>query len=114
MIKEVKWNFSDSLQTVKSLIQDPTNVQVNFHDIVYQNAKLIVPDGTKHLYQSAEGWKNFATILEEGETAIRGISAGSPAEIIRYSLDGRRLAAPQKGVNIIRMSDGSTRKVIVK
>jgi hypothetical protein len=114
LIKEVKWNFSDSLQTVKSLIQDPTNVQVNFHDIVYQNATLIVPNGTKHLYQSAEGWKNFATILEEGETAIRGISAGSPAEIIRYSLDGRRLAAPQKGVNIIRMSDGSTRKVIVK
>ena len=114
LIKEVKWNFSDSLQTVKSLIQDPTNVQVNFHDIVYQNAKLIVPDGTKHLYQSAEGWKNFATIMEDGETAIGGITISSPIESKRYSLDGRRLTRPQKGINIIRQSDGTVKKVILK
>ncbi len=114
LIKEVKWNFSDSLQTVKSLILDPTNVQINFHDIVYQNAKLIVPVGTKHLYQTAEGWKNFATIMEEGETAIEGITISSPIESKRYSLDGRRLKSPQKGINIIRQSDGTTKKVIVK
>ena len=114
LIKEVKWNFSDSLQTVKSLIQDPTNVQVNFHDIVYQNATLIVPNGTKYLYQSAEGWKKFSTIMEEGETAIGRITSSSPIESKRYSLDGRRLKSPQKGINIIRQSDGTTKKVIVK
>lgn len=32
----------------------------------------------------------------------------------RYSLDGRRLSAPQKGLNIVRMADGTTRKVMVK
>ncbi|MBQ9667196.1 MAG: hypothetical protein IJV45_00400 [Prevotella sp.] len=32
----------------------------------------------------------------------------------RYGLDGRQLTAPQKGLNIIRMSDGSVRKVMVK
>lgn len=32
----------------------------------------------------------------------------------RYSLDGRRLTAPQRGLNIIRMADGTTRKVMVK
>lgn len=35
-------------------------------------------------------------------------------EVARYSLDGRKLSAPQKGINILRMSDGTTRKVIVK
>ncbi len=35
-------------------------------------------------------------------------------EVARYTLDGKRINAPQKGVNIIRMSDGSTRKVVVK
>lgn len=31
-----------------------------------------------------------------------------------YTLDGRRLSAPQRGVNIIRYADGSTRKVVVR
>ena len=32
----------------------------------------------------------------------------------RFSLDGRRLTSPQKGINIIRMTDGTVRKVIVR
>lgn len=35
-------------------------------------------------------------------------------EVARYTIDGKRISAPQKGLNIIRMSDGSTRKVVVK
>ncbi len=31
-----------------------------------------------------------------------------------YSLDGKKLAKPQKGINIIRYSDGTTRKVLIK
>ncbi len=35
-------------------------------------------------------------------------------EVARYSLDGRLLSAPASGINIIRYSDGSVRKVMVK
>ena len=35
-------------------------------------------------------------------------------EVARFSADVKRISAPQKGLNIIRMSDGSTRKVVVK
>ena len=35
-------------------------------------------------------------------------------EVARFSADGKRISAPQKGLNIIRMSDGSIRKVVVK
>ena len=31
-----------------------------------------------------------------------------------YSLDGKKLSKPQKGINILRYSDGTTRKVLVK
>lgn len=31
-----------------------------------------------------------------------------------FSIDGRPLSAPQKGINIVRMSDGSVRKVLIK
>ncbi|MGN0222641.1 MAG: hypothetical protein ACI4AM_01305 [Muribaculaceae bacterium] len=39
---------------------------------------------------------------------------GAPAEVVGiYDLSGRRLTAPQRGVNILLMSDGSARKIIV-
>ena len=31
-----------------------------------------------------------------------------------YSLDGKRLSAPAKGLNIVKMSDGSVKKIIVR
>ncbi|MGN0238036.1 MAG: hypothetical protein ACI4AK_08150 [Lepagella sp.] len=42
------------------------------------------------------------------------IAADQLVEVERYTLDGTRISAPVKGVNIIRYNDGSTRKVIVK
>lgn len=41
-------------------------------------------------------------------------AAGDAREVARYSVDGRQLSAPQPGLNIIRMSDGTSRKVWVK
>lgn len=32
----------------------------------------------------------------------------------RYTIDGRQIAAPQRGINILRMEDGCIRKVMVK
>ena len=41
-------------------------------------------------------------------------SMDEPVEVARYSLDGRLLSEPERGVNIVKMSDGTVRKVIVK
>lgn len=41
-------------------------------------------------------------------------SMDEPMEVARYSLDGRLLSEPERGVNIVKMSDGTARKVIVK
>ena len=35
-------------------------------------------------------------------------------EVARYDIQGRMISKPQKGINIVRYSDGTTRKVIVK
>ena len=35
-------------------------------------------------------------------------------EVARYDIQGRKIAGLQKGVNIIRYADGTTRKVLVK
>ena len=39
---------------------------------------------------------------------------GSVEETERYTLDGRRIEKSVRGVNIVRFSDGSTRKEMVK
>ncbi len=35
-------------------------------------------------------------------------------EVARYTVDGRRINAPVKGINIVKYEDGTTRKVVVK
>ena len=43
------------------------------------------------------------------------VSSHEPAiEVARYNINGHRISSPQRGINIIRMSDGTTRKVVVK
>ncbi len=48
------------------------------------------------------------TVVEEVEIAT------NTREVARYSVDGRQLNTPQPGVNIIKMSDGTAKKVWVK
>ena len=54
--------------------------------------------------------KNFSIPISKGD----GINAtkvdGKPVSVYDYT--GRRLAAPQRGVNLLRMSDGTVRKVV--
>lgn len=42
------------------------------------------------------------------------MAAEEVVEVARYTLDGQRVDRPVKGINIIRYSDGSVRKVMVK
>ncbi len=47
-------------------------------------------------------------------TAVEEVAATTAREVARYSVDGRQLTAPQPGLNIIKMSDGTSKKVWVK
>ncbi len=41
-------------------------------------------------------------------------TAGAAKEVVRYAIDGSRLASPRKGINIVLYSDGTRRKVLVR
>ena len=58
--------------------------------------------------------ENAAVAVPGTDTGINGYSVDNVRETGRYSLDGRQMTAPQRGLNIVRMSDGSIKKVIVK
>lgn len=62
-------------------------------------------------------WVSNANIVKVGETVGIDkpiVSNGDVKEVSRYAVDGTQLSAPAKGLNIIKMSDGTTRKVVVK
>lgn len=46
--------------------------------------------------------------------AITEVINGDATEVARYSVDGRHITSPEQGINIVVMSDGTTRKVLVK
>ncbi len=83
-----------------------------FKGIDKSNCTLIVPQESLDAYKSAAQWKSFFNIT----TGIKNVpnTSSSATESERYSTDGTRLASPQKGINIIRMSDGTVKKVLVK
>ena len=85
------------------------------------NATLYVPKGSKSAYQAANYWKEFKEIIEIDLSEIDEISIqGSGYTNInqeratRYTIDGKRISEPQRGLNIIRTKDGKTRKVVIK
>lgn len=48
-------------------------------------------------------------------TAISSTAAATNLhEVARYTVDGRRINQPQKGLNIVKFSDGSVKKVVVE
>lgn len=49
----------------------------------------------------------------DGTTAINGVADNTNATVVaRYAADGTRLSAPQKGLNIVKLSNGKTVKYI--
>ena len=46
--------------------------------------------------------------------SVGEVSKANVTEVARYAADGRQLTQPQRGLNIVRMSDGSVKKVMNK
>lgn len=84
------------------------------------NSTLHVPAAAIETYKNAEQWKNFGNIvaLTDDDPKPTGISAMEYAPMTTnkaiYDLQGHQLAQPKKGLNIIKMSDGTTKKVVIK
>lgn len=75
---------------------------------------LHVPTNCKSSYTSANLWKDFDNILEFGVTGIDDIKPDNNKIIQYYTIDGIPLKAPIHGINIVKMSDGTAKKVFIK
>ena len=66
-------------------------------------------DGT-----SAKAPARLSMRIDGYTTGIDAIDALNDAEAEYYDLSGKRLDEPQRGVNIVRMKSGKTKKIIIK
>lgn len=56
-----------------------------------------------------------AVNIRQSHTGISAVTTSNDAtEVARYTIDGRAISAPQAGVNIVKISDGTVKKVLVK
>ena len=79
-----------------------------------KNCTIYVPKGTYDAYKSSE-FGYFEKIVEFDATGIDKVTTSTNAkEVSRYSANGQRLSAPAKGLNIVKYSDGSVKKVVVQ
>ena len=85
-----------------------------FEGCASRKCTLYVPKGTYDNYRLSE-FGYFENIVEFDATGIDKTTTSTDVEeVSRYSLNGQRLAVPVKGLNIVKYSDGTARKVVVK
>lgn len=86
-----------------------------FDDCDAKKCTVYVPKGTYDDYWLSE-FGYFENIVEFDPTGINNnvITSNDAKELSRYSVNGQRLSAPTKGLNIVKYSDGSVKKVAVQ
>ena len=85
-----------------------------FEGCASRKCTLYVPKGTYDNYRLSE-FGYFENIVEFDATGIdKTTTSIDVEEVSRYSLNGQRLVGPTKGLNIVKYSDGSVKKVAVE
>ena len=93
----------------------PLSASSAFSGADISKSTLYVPQGTEQDYWLSPVWGDFGKIVEFDATGIDKVTASNDAkELSRYSVNGQRLSAPSKGLNIVKYSDGSVEKVAVQ
>ena len=97
--EEQEYTYKANIST-NNLIQDKSNLKV----IV-----MLIDRSTGRIVNAAQ-----TTIDAYNTTAVDEVISSTTQKAERFTLDGQKVSAPQRGINIIRMSEGTVRKVLVK
>ena len=76
-------------------------------------ATLYVPEASLNSYKTTSPWSGFGTILAIKSSGIETNTVGTSATVDAiYNLEGKRNGGIKSGMNILRMSNGTTRKIM--
>ena len=109
------------LNTVFSFVENPFEVSDDSFGVNWESGTylfphtLYVPKGTRNNYLTTNYWNLFSEIIEMDDemTPVNAVSFSAASEE-RYTIGGQRVNGYQKGLNIVRMTDGTMKKVMRK
>jgi len=107
----------DAISVIISEIENPSAIDSDlFDEFTLSNTELYVPDGKLSLYQSTSGWNQFKYIMEISDmpTGIKDAINKGNSPVSVYAPNGIKLDPSTDGLHIIKMSNGDTRKVMIK
>lgn len=79
----------------------PSDVDENWDGSVFTDETPVMITGTR-------------AVVTEDVNAIDDVEAVDAAPIAYYGIDGKQNRTPQRGLNIVKMSDGTVKKILVK
>ena len=105
----------NSLKSIYVFAEDvPSTGNGAFNGCDSKNCMVYVPKGTYDAYWLSE-FGYFENIVEFDATSIHNtVATPEVQEIARYAVNGQRLTAPIKGINLVKYSDGTVKKEFVK
>ena len=109
-------NVFNNCESLKNVTCEAVNCPAvnTFGEFPISEATLTVPVGSLSQYSTTNPWSLFGKIQDsDGTTGISSVSAhdGNDVKAV-YGIDGSKRTVPAKGLNIIRMKDGTTMKVM--
>lgn len=105
-----EWMIDNDEETGKAMYGE---AKVKLTLVVYR--KVSLGKGIEQFKYEDNGESSTITVhfvYNEKSTGINGISTADATVVARYAADGTRLSAPQKGLNIVKLSNGKTVKYI--
>ena len=111
--------YADDYAPAGSYVLQNNTEGVAFYNVENDNAQKVV-QYTAYLTLPETAQQANRLIFALGEDDVTGIesveaAAESTATVVEiYDLSGRQVSAPVKGINLMKMSDGSVKKVIVR
>lgn len=126
--KIVTGTLGDALQTNGNSYENDYEVELddtwksqNMHIIAFVSRPMTEKevDGKTALASAMNDlWVDNTNMVAVGDSDLTGISNvinwNEVKEVGRYTIDGQKLNAPMKGINLVKLSNGKTIKVIVK
>ena len=126
--KIVTGTLGDALQTNGNNYENDYEIELddawksqNMHIIAFISRPMTEKevDGKTALASAMNDlWVDNTNMVVVGESDLTGISNvinwNEVKEVGRYTIDGQKLNAPMKGINLVKLSNGKTIKVIVK
>jgi len=90
------------------------SIATNIFGKINKDAVLKVPEGTSTYYKTTKPWSDFYNINEFNPTGIEIIDTDSIKGKSFYTIGGQKLSTLIKGITIIKMSDGTIKKILTK